>query len=201
MHGTGGFIHLEGSLVSSVHARGHCLADFLLLVPSLLALVSGKDLRYGGDTVCVHLRPGLGHSSEGDISYASRSGYGDTSILGLLGLDLVSTADLPGPGPSDVPLLLHYINVEVIYNHGLDGRAKFAAPDSSPADCSIWDLHLHQPRDLGWWWCHHQGLLADVSSPQWNIFFSSDWMFIFSTFLYIALGTLKSQGQASKFSF
>jgi hypothetical protein len=125
---------------------------------------------------------------------------GICQFLVFLGLGLVSTADLPGPGPSDVPLRLHYANVEVIYIQGLDGRATFAKSDSlSPADCSIWDLHLHLPRELGRW-CHHQGLPADVSSPQWDIFFSFDLMFMFGLF-YIALGTLKSLGQAFKFTF
>ncbi len=117
--------------------------------------------------------PDLATAQRGTSAMPVGLAMGIHQFLVFLGLDLVSTADLPGPGSSDVPLLLYHINVEVIYNHGLDGRAKFAASDSSPADCSIWDLHLHQPRDLGWW-CHHQGLLADVSSPQWNIFFSSD---------------------------
>ncbi len=93
------------------------------------------DLGFGGDVLHVCLHPPLCYSSEGPTA-TCRNDYGDTSVLGTLGLGLVPTADSPGPVLLDVPhFCVPSVNVDVI--KGLDAR-KICSVPITPADCSSW---------------------------------------------------------------
>jgi hypothetical protein len=77
----GGFGRLEGSALPPLFT-----SEVTILLTSLRCCpccqLQWHGLGCGGEGICVRLRPQLCHSSEGDICYAHRSGYGDMSILG-----------------------------------------------------------------------------------------------------------------------
>jgi hypothetical protein len=106
------------------------------------------DLRRGGDIVRVRLRPRY-PAAQSEISATPwRSGYGDTSSPRSSKLGLVPTANSPRPGSQTSLFLLSCTSTWMPLKAWIVSSLPFA-DFITTADCSSWELCLHQPMVLG----------------------------------------------------
>jgi hypothetical protein len=176
--------HLEGSLASSAHTGGLRYADVFPPPPACPA-PGGMDLGVG---VTSYSYVFAFDTSQLRGGHRLRPGGQATvirQVFALSELGLVSTANSPGSGSQTS--LIPSSCTSTWTSHSLSSL--LLADFIIPADCSSWELRLHQPTALGGQTSPWRPA-ADVISP----------CSLMLTYLFThVFGTLAPLGQASKF--